>query len=60
MPLRPESENKKPNFNVAQKIKTAFQRFQALAQGLIKVPRAELEKKIKEDQIKKASARKKP
>jgi hypothetical protein len=42
---------------VAQKIKTAFQRFQALARGLIKVPRPELEKKIKELQQAKARAK---
>jgi len=33
---------------VAKKIKTAFQRFQALASGLIKVPRKELDAKIKQ------------
>jgi hypothetical protein len=38
---------------VAQKIKTAFQKFQALASGLIKVPRSELEKKLKQKKSKK-------
>jgi hypothetical protein len=40
---------------VAKKIKSAFQRFQALASGLIKVPRAELEKKLAESKAKKPS-----
>jgi hypothetical protein len=33
--------------------KTPFQKFQALAKGLMKVPKAELDKKIKEQRARK-------
>jgi hypothetical protein len=33
--------------------KTPFQKFQALAQGLIRVPKSELDKKIKEQRARK-------
>jgi hypothetical protein len=36
----------KPNSSADAKGRTPFQRFQALAKGLIRVPRSELNKKI--------------
>jgi hypothetical protein len=54
-PNQPESGNSERNFLVAQKIKTAFQKFQALAKGLLAVPRDEVLKKAKQEKKSKKS-----
>jgi hypothetical protein len=44
----PESVDAKPNSNAGAKERTPYQKFQTLASGLIKVPKAELDKKMKQ------------
>jgi len=41
--------NAKPNSNGAGNGRTPFQRFQALAKGLIQVPKAEIDRKAKQE-----------
>jgi hypothetical protein len=42
----PELPERKPNSNAAQSEKTPFQKFHAMAQALVRVPKSEVDQKL--------------